>query len=221
MRRGISTNTTDYPGGKRVWNTIRTFGRRPSWNTHRTSGIPIEYWVSKDVAADLCVTHALDLATGRHLDAFPTVHFHKSTRAISPTYRLPMPSVLDLLAPLALLLFDTLLTDIPYFDVAASTLPPYASGDHDLDEPRQRYRALYPASSCLLLVFYLLSSTCNWSILCYGSGYLGPYVDWLMVRSSCSSLRFTAHTLGNVPCSCFVLLYCTDSTVVCLCFWKT
>ena len=33
-----------------------------------------------------------------------------------------MPTVLDLLAHLASLLFDTLLMDIPYYDVAASTL---------------------------------------------------------------------------------------------------
>jgi hypothetical protein len=81
-----------------------------------------------------------------------------SATIVASLTMLPIPNMVyiaDLLAPLASSLFDTLLA-IPYSDVP-HPMPPYApgSGDHDLDEPCQRNRVFYPASSCLPLVLYL------------------------------------------------------------------
>ena len=73
------------------------------------------------------LTHTLELAIWRGFDNPEILHFGASTPAsitASPTM-LPMPIteyIADLLVPLASSLFDTLLMDIPYSDVAAGTL---------------------------------------------------------------------------------------------------
>ena len=49
------------------------------WNIDGTPGITIDYWISKDIAMDPRLTHTLDLATGRHVDAPKILHFHTPT----------------------------------------------------------------------------------------------------------------------------------------------
>lgn len=73
-------------------------------------------------------THILELATWRGFDEYENLHFRASTPAsiIALPTMLPMPNmqtwyIADLLVSLVSSLFDTLVTDIPYSDVAAGT----------------------------------------------------------------------------------------------------
>jgi len=112
------------------------------------------------------LTHILEPATWRGFDDLEIMHSRTSTPAstASPTM-LPMPIMVIFLyrSRRCYSIPYSRTYPIPTWLLAPHPMPPYASGllgsgDHALDESYSRYRVFYPASSCLLLVFYLLPS---------------------------------------------------------------